>query len=75
MDRLAVTPTVTLVYIHSQGGTAGEQSQDGSAYIRQHIFNPVMTDDAGTYTCRVTVNTTSGGSYIGQTSDLQIRSN
>ena len=60
----------------TQGGTLGAQSQNGSAYILPHIFNPGMTDDVGTYTCRVTVEPPSGSFFTDQTSEeLQIKSN
>ena len=55
VERLAVTPTVVLTFTSPPGGTAGDQSQDGSAYTRPCIFTPVMTDDVGTYTCSATV--------------------
>ena len=50
-----MTPTVILTFTSPPGGTAGDQSQDGSAYTRPHIFTPVMTDDVGTYTCSAIV--------------------
>ena len=50
-----MTTTVILAYIILQGGTAGSQSQDGSAYTRPHIFTPGVTDDVGTYICLATV--------------------
>ena len=55
VERLAVTPTVILTSIIPPGGTAGDQSQDGSAYTLPRIFTPGMTDDVGTYTCSATV--------------------
>ena len=51
MERLAVTPTVILAFSNPPGGTPGNQSQNGSAYIQVQHFSPGMTDDIGTYNC------------------------
>ena len=48
-----MTPTVILTFDMPLGGTPGNQSRNGSAYIVPHIFNPGMTDDAGTYRCNI----------------------
>ena len=56
VERLAVTlVSLSLAFINPAGGTAGEMSQNRSAYIRPHFLNPGMTDDVGTYTCLATV--------------------
>ena len=55
VERLAVTPTVLTSFVNPPGGTAGDQSQDGSTYNLPRIFSPGMTYDVGTYTCFVTI--------------------
>ena len=51
VERLAVTPfAVTLAFSMPPGGMAGNQSRNGSAYIREHILNPLMTSGVGTGT-------------------------
>ena len=45
--------SLSLEFINPPGGTAGEMSQEESAYIRPHFLNPGMTDDVGTYTCHL----------------------
>ena len=77
VERLVGTPTVTLSFTNPPGGVSGGQSRDGLAYIRPRIFNPVMIDDAGKYTCFATVYIHLRG-YFENTSPigiLQIRSN
>ena len=51
VERLVGTPTVILGFSNSPGGLSGDQSRDGSAYIRPRFFDPGMTDDSGTYSC------------------------
>ena len=64
VERL-VTPTVILTFLNPPGGTAEDQSQDGSAYTLPRIFNPGMTDDVGTYTCFATVISILSTPFIG----------
>ena len=75
VERLVGTPMVTLSFSSPPGGAPGDQSQNGSAYIRPRIFNPGRTSDVGTYTCLAVVVPSSGG-FFGSTSskNLQIRS-
>ena len=78
VERLVGTPSVTLSFTNPPGGVSGGQSRDGLAYIRPRIFNPVMIDDAGKYTCFAAVYIPSLYSFFGNTSSigiLQIRSN
>ena len=76
MERLVGTPTVTLSFINPPGGVSGQQSQDGSSYIRPRFFNPGMTDDAGTYSCGAAVIPSSGGIFGTNASEiLQIQNN
>ena len=55
-----MTPAaVTLTFISSPGGTRdGEQSQiePFNIYIRPREFEPLKTDDVGTYRCRAIVD-------------------
>ena len=52
VERLVGTPTVLLLFSSLPGGgVTGNLFRDGLAYIRQHRFNPGMTNDAGTYAC------------------------
>ena len=61
IERLAVTPlNVTLSFDVSPGGMTGSQSRNGSAYIREHVFNPTRTSDAGVYRCSVPTFLSSG---------------
>ena len=55
VERLAVSPTVTLTFFNPPGGTPNNQSQNESAYILPHIFNPGMTAAGGTYECVATI--------------------
>ena len=62
VERLAVTPfAVTLAFSMPPGGMAGNQSRNGSAYIREHILNPLMTSDVGTYRCNASTILSNGG--------------
>ena len=74
VERLAVTPTVILTFANPPGGTPGDQSQDGSTYTRPRIFNPVITDDVGTYTCFATIIILSNGYTTSGTAQLSINS-
>ena len=76
VERLVGTPTVvTLSFINPPGGASGDQSRDGSAYIRPHFFNPGTTGDSGTYSCRALVSSSSDMIFIHSSSEtLQIKS-
>ena len=70
-----MTPfNVTLSFVMSPGGMTGNQSQNGSAYIKEHVFNPARTSDAGVYRCNVSTILSSIEflSYIEE--ELQIQS-
>ena len=75
VKRLVSTPAVLLIFISPPGGVSGDQSRDGSAYIRPRIFNPGKTSDVGTYICGASVFLSSG--LFGDTASgiLQIQSN
>ena len=51
---------VDVEFINPPGGVPINQSLEGSAYVRQQIFDPVKTSDVGNYTCRVVI------SYLGK---------
>ena len=70
-----MTSIVTLTYNEPAGGTPGDQSRDGSAYILPRIFNPGMTDDAGTYVCRADIQVSGSSLTILVFDNLQITSN
>ena len=55
VERLAVTPIVTMTFTTQQGGEPRDQSQDGLAYVRPRAFQPGTTDDVGTYSCFVSI--------------------
>ena len=70
VERLSITPIITLEFIGPPGGTSGEQFRNDLAYFLQQIFNPGMTDDSGRYTCVSRV-----GAFTSNTSEvLQIKS-
>ena len=70
VERLAVTPlAVMLAFSMSPGGIAGNQSQNGSAYIRQHFFDPIMSGDVGTYRCGVSMFL-SNGKFLAHTIEV-----
>ena len=76
VERLVGTATVLLSFVNPPGGTSGDLSQDGLAFIRPRIFNPGKTSDVGTYTCLATVISSLAGFYGSTTSEvLQIQSN
>ena len=77
VERLVGTPIVSLYFSNPPGGVPGDHSQDGSAYILPHIFNPGKTSDIGTYTCFAFVMPSSGGFFGGTSAGeiLRIRSN
>ena len=75
VERLVGTPIVILSFNNPPGGSPGDQSPDGSAYIIPRIFNPGITNDVGSYICLSVVRPSSGGLFGGTASkNLQIRS-
>ena len=76
VERLAETPLVSLTFSDSPNGTQGELIQNGLTYIRQLIFNPGITDNAGSYKCHSVVCVASGSTnYSAQaTGILKIKS-
>ena len=55
VERLVNTPQVVLAFVSPLGGASGEQSQDGLAFIRPRIFNPMEISDVGNYTCAASI--------------------
>ena len=47
---------VDVEFINPPGRVPTNQSLEGSAYVKQLIFNPVKTSDVGDYTCQVVIS-------------------
>ena len=55
VERL-VGVEVDIIFVDPPGGVSVNQSQHGSGYVRQQVFNPVTTSDVGNYTCQVRIS-------------------
>ena len=70
-----MTPlNVTLSFDVSPGGMTGNQSRNGSTYIREQVLNPTRTSDAGVYRCSVSTFLSSVEFLAIFNEDLQIQS-
>ena len=55
VERLVSGTSVILSFVSSPGGVSGDQSLNGSAFFKSHLFNPGRTSDSGSYTCVSTI--------------------
>ena len=67
--------SVILSLVSSPGGVSGDQSLNGSAFIKTLMFNPGITSDSGSYTCVSTI-IVNGDNLTASTNEiLEVKSN